>query len=62
LGGWWQGTQGDAPLHATVRQGTAIARPNVLTLDMADGNIQVGGRVIEIGAGDDGLVAHNDPP
>lgn len=51
LGGWWQETQGDAPLHATVRQGTAMARPNVLTLDVADGNIQVGGRVIEIGAG-----------
>ncbi|MDQ2821427.1 MAG: PhzF family phenazine biosynthesis protein [Pseudomonadota bacterium] len=51
LGGWWLATQGNVPLHATVRQGTLIARPNVLTLDVADGKIQVGGRVIEIGGG-----------
>jgi PhzF family phenazine biosynthesis protein len=51
LGGWWQTAQGDAPLHATVRQGTAMGRPNVLTLDVADGKIQVGGRVVDIGAG-----------
>lgn len=51
LGGWWQATQGEAPLHAVVRQGTLIGRPNVLTLDVADGAIQVGGRVVDIGAG-----------
>jgi trans-2,3-dihydro-3-hydroxyanthranilate isomerase len=51
LGGWWLATQGEAPLHATVRQGTLIGRPNVLALDVAGGNIQVGGRVIEIGTG-----------
>jgi len=51
LGGWWLETQGDAPLHATLRQGTLIGRPNVLTLDVADGTIQVGGRVIALGGG-----------
>lgn len=51
LGGWWLATQGDTPLHATVRQGTAMGRPNVLTLDVEDGKIQVGGRVVEIGKG-----------
>lgn len=51
LGGWWLATQGDVALHATVRQGTAMGRPNVLTLDVADGKIQVGGRVVDIGDG-----------
>ena len=51
LGGWWQATHGDTPLHATVRQGTKIDRPNVLTLDVEHGRIEVGGRVVEIGAG-----------
>jgi PhzF family phenazine biosynthesis protein len=51
LGGWWLETQDSTPLHATIRQGTLIARPNVLTLDVAQGNIQVGGRVVDIGAG-----------
>jgi PhzF family phenazine biosynthesis protein len=51
LGGWWQATQGAAPLHAVVRQGTLIGRPNVLTLDVEKGAIQVGGRVVDIGAG-----------
>jgi trans-2,3-dihydro-3-hydroxyanthranilate isomerase len=51
LGGWWLATQGAVPLHATVRQGTAMGRPNVLTLDVEDGAIQVGGRVVDIGEG-----------
>ena len=51
LGGWWLKTQGPAALHASIRQGTLINRPNFLTLNVDDGKIQVGGRVIEIGAG-----------
>lgn len=51
LGGWWLNTQGDAPLHADVRQGTLMGRPNLLTLSVDHGKIEVGGRVIEIGGG-----------
>ena len=51
LGGWWLATQGAAPLHATVRQGTAIDRPNLLSLAVEAGRIEVGGRVVEIGRG-----------
>jgi PhzF family phenazine biosynthesis protein len=52
LGGWWQATQGDAPLDAIVAQGTAMGRPNRLTLRIEDGRIRVGGRVIEVGSGE----------
>lgn len=52
LGGWWLATQGTAPLRAIVRQGTLINRPNLLTLNVDDARIQVGGRVIEVGAGE----------
>jgi trans-2,3-dihydro-3-hydroxyanthranilate isomerase len=51
LGGWWQATEGDKALHARVCQGTAIGRPNLLTLDVDNGRITVGGGVIEIGSG-----------
>jgi trans-2,3-dihydro-3-hydroxyanthranilate isomerase len=51
LGGWWQATEGDKPLHAIVRQGTLIERPNMLTLDVEHDRITVGGSVIEIGGG-----------
>jgi trans-2,3-dihydro-3-hydroxyanthranilate isomerase len=51
LGGWWQATEGEQALHAQVRQGTVIERPNLLTLDVENGRITVGGGVIEIGAG-----------
>ena len=51
LGGWWLTTQGDKPLSALVRQATAINRPNLLTLNVDQGQIRVGGRVIEIGSG-----------
>lgn len=51
LGGWWQATQGNAPLTALVHQATSIGRPNLLTLSVQQGQIRVGGRVIEIGAG-----------
>lgn len=52
LGGWWLSTEGDKPLNANVHQGTIINRPNVLSLSVKDGEIQVGGRVIEIGYGE----------
>lgn len=51
LGGWWLLTEGAQPLHAIVRQATAISRPNVLTLDVENGNITVGGRVMCAGNG-----------
>ncbi len=51
LGGWWQATEGDKSLHARVCQGTVIGRPNLLTLDVDNGRITVGGGVIEIGEG-----------
>ena len=52
LGGWWLATRGDQPLNAQVRQGTVINRPNLLTLQVTDGRIAVGGRVIELGKGE----------
>lgn len=52
LGGWWMAAEGDEPLKATVRQGTLINRPNLLTLEVTDGEIHVGGRVIELGGGE----------
>ena len=52
LGGWWLSTQGDKPLNAKVSQGTVMGRPNLLTLQVSDGQIQVGGRVIEMGSGE----------
>jgi trans-2,3-dihydro-3-hydroxyanthranilate isomerase len=52
LGGWWLATADGKPLQAKVRQGTVINRPNLLTLDVRDGQIHVGGRVLELGAGE----------
>jgi trans-2,3-dihydro-3-hydroxyanthranilate isomerase len=52
LGAWWLSTEGDKPLTAKINQGTFIQRPNVLSLNVAKGEIQVGGRVIEIGRGE----------
>jgi trans-2,3-dihydro-3-hydroxyanthranilate isomerase len=52
LGGWWMATQHGKPLDATVNQGAAIKRPCRLTLKVGDGNIHVGGRVIQLGAGE----------
>lgn len=51
LGGWWMATQGTTPLEARIRQGTIIDRPNVMTLQVGDGKIRVGGKVINVGAG-----------
>lgn len=52
LGGWWLSTEGDKPLFAKINQGTIIKRPNVLSLNVTNGKIQVGGRVIKIGQGE----------
>jgi trans-2,3-dihydro-3-hydroxyanthranilate isomerase len=51
LGGWWLTTEGATPLDAVIRQGTLINRPNLLTLRVANGKIQVGGSVIQLGSG-----------
>lgn len=51
LGGWWIARHGDTPLTATIRQGSAINRPNVLRLTVEQGVIRVGGQVIELGTG-----------
>ena len=52
LGAWWLSTEGSKPLSAKINQGRIINRPNVLSLNVSDGKIQVGGRVIEIGRGE----------
>jgi trans-2,3-dihydro-3-hydroxyanthranilate isomerase len=51
LGGWWLATQGGTPLSADINQARQINRPNLLKLKVERGQIQVGGRVIEIGSG-----------
>lgn len=51
LGGWWMANYGSTALAAKIHQGTLIDRPNVLTLRVKDGAIQVGGKVSEIGSG-----------
>ena len=53
LGGYLLATGGKGPLAWTLRQGDQVGRPCVLRLTLgADGAIQVGGRVIEIGRGE----------
>lgn len=52
LGGWLSATGHALPAHFAIDQGAAVDRPSRLYLDVAaDGAIQVGGRVIEIGRG-----------
>lgn len=51
LGRWWQLTEGDRPLHARVRQAWQSDRPSLLTLDVENGQVDVGGKVIAIGGG-----------
>jgi trans-2,3-dihydro-3-hydroxyanthranilate isomerase len=52
LGGWWLATEGVKPLDAEISQGRAMDRPNLLILKVKDGHIHVGGRVVELGAGE----------
>lgn len=52
LGGWLLATGAALPAHYVVDQGAAVDRPSRLHLAVsADGAIQVGGRVIELGRG-----------
>lgn len=52
LGGYLLATGRKGPLAWTLRQGDQIGRPCVLRLTLgADGAIQVGGRVVELGRG-----------
>ncbi|EOA04276.1 phenazine biosynthesis epimerase [Herbaspirillum frisingense GSF30] len=52
LGGWLSATGHALPAHFAIDQGAEVDRPSRLYLDVAaDGAIQVGGRVIEIGRG-----------
>lgn len=52
LGGWLQATGHALPARYAVSQGAAVSRPSLLHLGVsAEGAIQVGGRVIEIGRG-----------
>ena len=52
LGGYLVATRHRLPVHWTVRQGDAVGRPSrlLLTVD-ADGQVFVGGEVIELGRG-----------
>jgi trans-2,3-dihydro-3-hydroxyanthranilate isomerase len=52
LGGWWMTTEGAAVLDARVCQGTCVGRENVVWLSVRDGQISVGGRVVQIGSGE----------
>lgn len=53
LGGYLLATGVKPPFSLTLLQGTQIDKPCVLALDVtADGDIRVGGRVFELGAGE----------
>jgi PhzF family phenazine biosynthesis protein len=52
LGGYVLATGSPGPLRWRIEQGDRIGRPCVLDLEIADGSIGVGGRVIEIGRGE----------
>jgi trans-2,3-dihydro-3-hydroxyanthranilate isomerase len=52
LGGYLLATGHPTPLSWTLQQGKHVGRPCLLTLGVsADGAIEVGGRVIELGRG-----------
>lgn len=52
LGGWLKLANHALPLSATISQGVALSRPCTLLLDVShDGEIRVGGRVLELGCG-----------
>jgi trans-2,3-dihydro-3-hydroxyanthranilate isomerase len=52
LGGWWLATQNGEPLNAQIRQGAAINRPSLLSLNVVNAQINVGGQVIQLGVGE----------
>ena len=51
LGGWYVAMRAGADVKRTVSQGEAVARPSTLYLDVAGGDIRVGGDVLEIARG-----------
>ena len=51
LGGWFTVIRPRTNVTRVVSQGEAVHRPSTLYLDVTDGAIRVGGKVIELGAG-----------
>ena len=51
LGGWFVATRPGADLKRSVSQGEAVARPSTLYLEVSNGAVRVGGKVIELGRG-----------
>jgi len=51
LGGWFSVIRPKTNVTRIVSQGEMVQRPSTLYLDVADGAIRVGGKVIELGAG-----------
>ena len=51
LGGWFVATRSGADVRRTVHQGEQVARPSTLFLSVQQGNVRVGGDVIELGRG-----------
>ena len=51
LGGWYTVVRPRTNVTRTVSQGEAVQRPSTLHLDVEDGAIRVGGRVVELGRG-----------
>lgn len=51
LGGWWLAMQRPLPCALTIAQGEQVARPSMLYLNVAAGQIRVGGDVLELGRG-----------
>ncbi len=51
LGGWFTVIRPRTNVKRVVSQGEAVQRPSTLYLDVTDGAIRVGGKVIELGAG-----------
>ena len=51
LGGWFSVIRPKTNVTRIVSQGEMVQRPSTLYLDVADGAVRVGGKVIELGAG-----------
>jgi trans-2,3-dihydro-3-hydroxyanthranilate isomerase len=51
LGGWFIAAWRKTNVARTVSQGEAVQRPSTLYLDVKDGVVHVGGRVVELGRG-----------
>jgi trans-2,3-dihydro-3-hydroxyanthranilate isomerase len=51
LGGWFIAAWRKTSVSRTVSQGEAVQRPSTLYLDVKDGVVHVGGRVVELGRG-----------